>query len=50
MGNPWITKGLIISIKIRNKLIRKKDSLGLSYKSKIKHYIKMFNVAIELSF
>ncbi|KAE9522560.1 hypothetical protein AGLY_017044 [Aphis glycines] len=39
--NPWITKGIIASIKIRNRLIRKKQSLGLIYKSKIKHYIKI---------
>ena len=39
--NPWITKGIIASIKIRNKLIRKKQSLGLFYKSKIRHYIKI---------
>ena len=50
MCNPWITKGIITSIKIRNKLIRKKYSLGLSYKSKIKRYIKVFNGAIEYSF
>lgn len=39
--NPWITKGIVASIKIRNKLIKKKNPLGKFYKSKIKHYIKI---------
>lgn len=38
----WVTKGIISSIKIRNKLIRKKHSLGLFYKSKFRQYITIF--------
>lgn len=35
---PWLTIGIITSIKTKNRLIRKKDSLAKLYKSKIKHY------------
>jgi len=38
--NPWITIGIKTSIKIRNKLFRKKQNLTLAkyYKSKLSHY------------
>lgn len=39
--NPWLTKAIITSIKIRNKLIRKKNILAKIYRSKIKHYINI---------
>lgn len=39
--NPWITKGVLVSIKIRNRLLRKKHPLGKVYKSRIRHYIKI---------
>lgn len=39
--SPWITTGIVTSIRIRNKLFKKNNPLAKFYKSKIRHYIKI---------